>query len=234
LNETALKTIGYKDPIGKTMKLGKQPLTIVGIIEDVLMEEPFKPVSPTAILFNTNNINEFLVRLKASADVTSTLTAMQSIFEKYNPSLPFEYRFADEEFGKKFTTEKQVGKLSGIFAGLAIFISCLGLFGLAAFMAERRIKEIGIRKVLGASVGNLWFLLSKEFVLLVLLACLIASPLAYWLMGDWLQGYDYRITINAWIFVVAGIMAVLIALFTVSAQAIRAAVMNPVKSLRTE
>jgi putative ABC transport system permease protein len=234
LNETALKTIGYKDPIGKTMKLGKQPLTIVGIIEDVLMEEPFKPVSPTAILFNTNNINEFLVRLKASADVTSTLTAMQSIFEKYNPSLPFEYRFADEEFGKKFTTEKQVGKLSGIFAGLAIFISCLGLFGLAAFMAERRIKEIGIRKVLGASVGNLWFLLSKEFVLLVLLACLIASPLAYWLMGDWLQGYDYRITINAWIFVVAGIMAVLIALFTVSAQAIRAAVTNPVKSLRTE
>jgi ABC-type antimicrobial peptide transport system permease subunit len=172
--------------------------------------------------------------MKKSAGVKAAIAAVKPIFEKYNPSLPFEYQFVDEEFGKKFTTERQVGKLAGIFAGLAVFISCLGLFGLAAFMAERRTKEIGIRKVLGASVANLWMLLSKEFVVLVLVACVIASPLAFWLMSDWLEKYDYRISISVWIFVTAGILALLIAVITVSTQAIRAAVANPVKSLRTE
>jgi ABC-type antimicrobial peptide transport system permease subunit len=234
LNQAALTMIGYKNPIGKTIKLQDKSLTIVGINEDVLVVNPFMPVSPTAILFAPDNINIVLLRPKATAHIKKVLAAMRPVFEKYNPSVPFEYKFADEEFEKKFTTENQVGKLSGIFAGLAIFISCLGLFGLAAFMAERRIKEIGIRKVLGASVPNLWLLLSKEFVLLVLLACVIASPLAFWLMKDWLQKYDYRITINGWIFVIAGILAVVIALITVSTQAIRAALANPVKSLRTE
>ncbi|THU34846.1 FtsX-like permease family protein [Niastella caeni] len=234
INEAAEKLIGYNDPLGKVVSLGTEPLTVIGVVENVVMRDPFKPVSPTIILFNVSRTSNMLLRLASSADLTKALAAIQPITEKYNPSLPFEYNFVDEEFGKKFMIENQVGKLAGILAGLAIFISCLGLFGLAAFMAERRIKEIGIRKVLGASVANLWMLLSKEFVLLVLLAGLIASPLALWLMQDWLQKYDYRIAINGWVFAFAGLLAVMIALFTVSAQAVKAALANPVKSLRTE
>ena len=234
LNEAALKMIGYKDPIGKTIKLDTQRLTIVGIIENVVMRNPFKPVSAAAMLFNADNVSNFFLRLKPTADLKKALAAIKPIVEKYNPAMPFEYSFVDEEFQKKFTTENQVAKLAGIFAGLAIFISCLGLFGLAAFMAERRVKEIGIRKVLGASVTNLWMLLSKEFVLLVLVAFLIASPLAFWLMKDWLQKYDYRIDISWWVFIIAGLLALVIALITVSSQAIKAAIANPVKSLRTE
>jgi putative ABC transport system permease protein len=198
------------------------------------MRDPFKPVGPSITLFNVQRTSIMLLRLASNVDLTKALAAIKPISEKYNPALPFEYRFADEEYAKKFTTENQVGKLAGILAGLAIFISCLGLFGLATFMAERRIKEIGIRKVLGASVANLWMLLSKEFVLLVLLSGIIASPLAFWLMHDWLQKYDYRITIEGWVFALAGLLAVLIALFTVSTQAVKAALANPVKSLRTE
>jgi len=234
LNEEALKVIGYKDPIGKTMKSGERVITIVGIVENVLIDDPYKPVYPLAILFNANVANNIFLRLKSTADLKETLVAIQPIFDKYNPTFPFEYSFVDEEFGKKFTTENQVGRLAGIFAGLAIFISCLGLFGLAIFMAERRTKEIGIRKVLGASIINLWALLSKEFVLLVMLGCLIASPLAFLLTKNWLQKYEYRIDISWWVFIIAGLLALVIALLTVSTQAIKAAVANPVKSLRTE
>ena len=234
LNEEALKVIGYKDPIGKTMTSGGRVITIVGIVENVLIDNPFKPVNPLAILFNANVANNIFLRLKPTADLKKALGAIQPVFDKYNPSFPFEYSFVDEEFGKKFTTENQVGKLAGIFAGLAIFISCLGLFGLAMFMAERRTKEIGIRKVLGASIANLWALLSKEFVLLVTIGCFIASPLAFLLMKNWLQKYEYRIDISWWVFAIAGMLAVVIALLTVSAQAIKAAIANPVKSLRTE
>jgi ABC-type antimicrobial peptide transport system permease subunit len=165
--------IGYKDPIGKTMKLGDETITIVGVIEDVLMKNPFKPVAPAVIIFNPDNSGVMLVRVKNNADLQQSLAAMKPLVEKYNPSVPFAYQFVDEEFGRKFEMEKQVAKLSGIFAGLAIFISCLGLFGLAAFMAERRTKEVGIRKVLGASMARLWMLLSREFVLLVLAASII-------------------------------------------------------------
>src|SRR4030095_10223289 len=233
LNEAAIKMTGFKEPIGKIIKLDDQPLTIIGVVEDVLTKNPFKPISPTAILFTSNNFSNIFLRLKPG-NPEKALAAIKPIVEKYNPAYPFNYSFVDEEFQKKFTTENQVAKLAGIFAGLAIFISCLGLFGLAAFMAERRIKEIGIRKVLGASVASIWVLLSKEFVLLVLFAAVIASPLAFWLMNDLLQKYDYRIDISVWVFVSAGIAALVIALVTVSAQAIRAAVANPVKSLRTE
>ena len=233
INEAALKMIGFKEPIGKTLKLDDQPLTIVGVVENLLVRNPFKPVSPTVILFNAGSVSNIFLRLKPG-NPEKALAAVKPIVEKYNPALPFDYSFVDEDFQKKFTTENQVSKLAGIFAGLAIFISCLGLFGLAAFMAERRVKEIGIRKVLGASVANLWMLLSKEFVLLVSIAALIASPLAFWLMKDWLQKYDYRIDISVWVFVTAGVAALVIALMTVSSQAIKAAIANPVKSLRTE
>jgi putative ABC transport system permease protein len=235
INEAALKMIGFKEPIGKTIKLDDQQLTIVGVVENVLARNPFNPVSPAVILFNTDNFSNIFLRLKpGNGNPEKALAAIKPIVEKYNPAYPFDFSFVDEDYQRKFTTENQVAKLAGIFAGLAIFISCLGLFGLAAFMAERRVKEIGIRKVLGASVANLWILLSGEFVLLVAVAALIASPLAFWLMKDWLEKYDYRIDISVWVFVSAGIAALVIALITVSAQAIRAAVANPVKSLRTE
>ena len=236
LNEAAVKTMGFKDPIGKTLKLRDKSLTIIGVTEDVVVLSPFKPVGPAAIiqLYIKDNTSNILLRVKPNADLRKSLAAIKPIFQKYNPSVPFEYKFADEEFGKKFEIENQTATLSAIFAGLAIFISCLGLFGLAAFMAERRTKEIGIRKVLGATVAGLWMLLSTEFVLLVLLGCLIASPIAFLLTHNWLEKYDYRINIGWQVFVIAGIAAILIALITVSFQAIKAALANPVKSLRTE
>ncbi len=234
LNEAAIKLIGYTNPVGRTIKLDTQRLTIVGVVENVLMKDPFAPVDPTAILFNPENVSNIFIRLKPEANVKAALDAFKPVVEKYNPSLPFDYSFVDEDFQRKFTTENQVAKLSGIFAGLAIFISCLGLFGLAAFMAERRVKEIGIRKVLGANLSALWMLLSKDFVLLVMIAFAIAAPVSFVFMSDWLENYDYRIAINWWIFIVAGLLALLIALITVSSQAIRAAVRNPIRSLRTE
>jgi ABC-type antimicrobial peptide transport system permease subunit len=237
LNEAALKVIGYKDPIGRTMKSGNRVVTIVGVVKDVIITDPFKSVYPLAILFNGHrfdNVNNIMLRFKTGIELKKALAAIAPVFDKYNPSSPFEYTFSDKEFGKKFVTENQVGKLAGIFAGLTVFISCLGLFGLSMFMAERRTREIGIRKVLGASVTNLWMLLSKEFLWLVLIACLIASPLAFWLMKDWLQQYEYRIHMQWWVFGLSGLLAIVVALVTVSTQAIKAAVANPVKNLRTE
>jgi putative ABC transport system permease protein len=234
LNESALKLIGYKDPIGKTMKLGSQPLTIIGITKNVLMQDPFKTVPPGVILFDGDNVTTMLIRLKNGVDLHKSIAAIQSITNKFNPSYPFEYRFVDEDFNKKFATENQVAKLAGIFACLAISISCLGLFGLAMFMAERRSKEVTIRKVLGASAANLWFLLSGEFMWLVAIACIVACPLSFWLMSSWLEKYEYRIDIQWWVLPIAGVIALLIALATVSFQALKAAFESPAKSLRTE
>jgi putative ABC transport system permease protein len=234
LNEAALKLMGYKDPVGKTIKLGDQVLTIIGIIKNVVMQDPFKPVAPGVILFSGNNVNSVLIRLKKNVDLRKSLAAIQPIVNKYNPSVPFEYHFADEEFGKKFATENQVAKLAGIFACLAIFISCMGLFGLAMFMAERRSKEISVRKVLGATVANLWLLLSREFMWLVAIASAIASPLTFWLMNNWLEKYEYRIEINWWILALAGLCAMFVALATISFQTIKAAFSNPARSLRAE
>jgi putative ABC transport system permease protein len=234
INQAALRLMGFENPLGKTVKIDDESFAIIGVIENMVMNDPFKPVSPAVMLFRPNNAGNFFIRLKKDASPQKALAAIQPIVERHNPSLPFEYKFTDEEFGKKFRLEKQVAGLSGIFAGLAIFISCLGLLGLAAFMAERRTKEIGIRKVLGASVSRIWILLSREFVLLVLIASVIASPITYWQMSNWLQKYDYRIDISSWVFLLAGILALVIALVTVSTQAIKAALANPVKSLRTE
>jgi len=167
----------------------------------------------------------------------STQTAivkLTGIFNKYNPSYPFLYHFVDESYAAKFNFEELIGKLAGLFASLAIFISCLGLFGLAAFMAAQRNKEIGIRKILGASVPQVWLLLSKDFILLVAISCVIASPIAYYFLHGWLQKYPYRITITPFVFIAAGTAAIIITVATVSFQAIKAAVANPVKSLRTE
>ena len=166
--------------------------------------------------------------------VREALTKMEKVFKRYNPGSPFEFKFIDDEYAQKFSDEERIGNLATFFAILAIFISCLGLFGLASFVAEQRTKEIGIRKVLGASVINLWQMLSKDFVFLVVLSCFLAIPVAYYFLHHWLQGYEYRTEISWWIFVAAGIGALVITLLTVSFQAIKAAIANPVKSLIME
>jgi ABC-type antimicrobial peptide transport system permease subunit len=174
------------------------------------------------------------VQVKANANPEKALSKIEPIIKANNPGYPFDYKFVDEQFNEIFKTEMLIGKLSRLFATLAIIISCLGLFGLAAYTAERRTKEIGIRKVLGASVTRITSLLSKDFLQLVLISAIIAFPLSWWAMHNWLQNYAYRIEINWWVFVLAGALAVLIALITISFQSIRAAVANPVKSLRSE
>jgi putative ABC transport system permease protein len=174
------------------------------------------------------------VRLKPNTNVETAIKKIEVVIKKDNPSYPFTYHFVDDQFNQMFQNEQLISKLSRVFATLAIIISCLGLFGLGAYTAERRIKEIGIRKVLGASVMQVTEMLSKDFIKLVGIACLIAFPISYWAMNKWLQSFAYRINIGWWIFVVAGLAAIFIALATVSFQAIKAAIANPVKSLRTE
>ena len=174
------------------------------------------------------------VRLKPGIDAQIAIQQIGAVIKKDNPTYPFTYHFVDDQFNQMLSNEQLVGKLSNVFATLAILISCLGLFGLAAYTAERRIKEIGVRKVLGASVPGIAMLLSKDFLKLVGIACVVAFPVAWWVMHNWLDGYKYRVEISGWIFVVAGISAVLIALVTVSFQSIKAAIANPVKNLRTE
>ena len=234
INDASVKLMGYKDPVGKTMKLGDETVNIIGVVQDVVMEDPFRPVMPSVIIFRNYFISRGLLRLKQTADMKTSIAAIKPIFEKHNPAYTFNFNFVDEAFNKKFKTENEVGKLSGIFSVLTVFISCLGLFGLAAFMAERRIKEIGVRKVLGASVSQLWLLLSKDFLLLVIISCVIATPIAFYFISNWLQDYDYRVPISPFVFIGAAAIAMIITIITISFQAIRAAIANPVKSLRME
>src|SRR5687768_8632725 len=174
------------------------------------------------------------IRVKPQSNIENTVAKIENIIKKNNPGYPFNYIFVDDEFDRQFRSEMLIGKLSRVFALLGIIITCLGLFGLAAYTAERRTKEIGIRKVLGATVTGITGLLSKDFLQLVVISALIAFPLAWWAMHDWLQNYAYRVNISWWVFIVAGIIVVLIALLTISFQSIKAAIANPVKSLRTE
>jgi putative ABC transport system permease protein len=235
LNEAAVKRIGLKDPVGQLISWNgsDQPVRIIGVVKDVLMESPYKPVEP-AIFGHAPNGSIVTYRLPKNADTHTVIENIGKVFEKYNPAYPFQYKFIDEEYARKFDLEVLVGKLAGVFAGLAIFISCLGLFGLAAYIAEQRTKEIGIRKVLGASISQVWALLSREFVLLVVISCLIASPLAFFFLSHWLQQYPYHVHMGPGVFLISGAAAVLITLFTISFQAIKAALANPVKSLRSE
>jgi len=183
---------------------------------------------------NTSNANLMSIRLKANANLTTALPRVEKVIKTNNPGYPFSYEFVDETFGRMFKAENLIAKLAGIFAALAIIISCLGLFGLASFTAEKRTKEIGIRKILGASVSGITELLSKDFLKPVLLSVVIAFPVAWWLMMTWLKDYADKISIHWWVFALVGLLVLLIALTTVSFQAIKAAIANPVKSLRTE
>jgi putative ABC transport system permease protein len=234
INEAALKLIGFKQPVDKTIRWWGKDFTIIGVVKNLVMGSPYKPADPTIFVLNYDFANFITVRINPAMPVHTALSKIETVFKKYNPSSPFEYKFTDEEYARKFADEEQTGSLATIFSVLAVFISCLGLFGLASFVAEQRTKEIGIRKVLGASVFNLWNLLSKEFVLLVIISFIISVPLSYYFMYNWLQNYEYRIAISFWVFIITGLSALCITLITVSFQAIKAAIANPVESLRTE
>ena len=234
LNEAAVKYMNLKDPVGQTVTWWDQSLKVIGIIKNMVIESPYNDVRPIIYPLLSDQGNMAIIRLNPAVSASEALKKIEPIFKRYNSEQPFEYNFVDDEYAKKFGDEERIGKLSGIFTMLAIIISCLGLFGLTSFVAEQRKKEIGVRKVLGASVFNVWNLLSKDFVMLVVIAFLIAVPLSYYFMHEWLQNYSYRTSLSFWIFLAAGIGALLITMVTVSFQSIKAAVANPVKSLRTE
>jgi ABC-type antimicrobial peptide transport system permease subunit len=233
VNEAAVKFMGLTNPVGEIIRRDGKPFQIVGIIKDMVMDSPFGTVRPT-IFFLRGPLNWINIKIKPNVAVADALPKIEGVFKKVIPSVPFDYDFIDQEYAAKFAAEERIGTLAGIFASLAIFISCLGLFGLASFMAEARTKEIGVRKVLGASVLNLWGLLSKDFVALVIIAVGIATPIAYYFLSNWLHKYEYRTDISWWIFALAGGGALLITLLTVSFQSMKAALMNPVNSLRSE
>ncbi len=233
LNEAAVKRMGLKHPLGERLRWNGKDRTVVGVVPNLVMESPFETISPLTIVFE--NWTSFLdVRINPAVAPAVAIQKMTPIFDKYNPGFPFDYKFADTEYAKKFNYEELIGNLSAIVCMLAIFISCLGLFGLASFMAEQRTKEIGIRKVLGASVANIWGLLSKDFVKLVMIAVVLASPIAWYAMQNWLEGFTYRISLSVGVFLFVLWATLLITLATVSYQSIRAALMDPVKSLRSE
>ena len=234
INESLSKIINKKSVLGSTISQGDARYTIVGVIKDFVYNNMYGPAAPLILFSNQSNCRVLTVRLKTGVQIPAALSGIETMIKKDNPGYPFDYNFVDKQFDQLFKTESLIGKLTGIFSVLAIFISCLGLFGLAAYTAERRTKEIGIRKVLGAGLGKLAALLSIDFLQLVFLSCIIAFPVAWWIMHNWLHDFEYRIQISWWIFVAAGLLAIFIALVTVSFQAIKAAVANPVKSLRTE
>ena len=241
INESAAKYIGLQNPIGETISWKwrddqPKPYKILGVIRDMVMESPYEPVEPTLFFVKALNggVNWFNIRIHPAVPVSLALPKIEAVLKKLIPSAPFDYKFVDQDYALKFAAEERISKLAGFFAVLAVFISCLGLFGLASFVAEQRTKEIGVRKVLGASVYHLWILLSREFVLLVMISLLLATPIAYYFMFNWLQDYQYRAALSWWIFGIAGGAAMLITLLTVSFQAIKAAISNPVRSLRAE
>jgi putative ABC transport system permease protein len=237
LNEAAVTAMRLKNPVGQQVRReGDHVWTVVGVVKDFILESPFeKKVNPMMIVGPADNFFQIIhMKLNAANPAKDNIAKAENIFKQYNPQYPFDYVFADESYANKFKEQQRTGLLAVLFAGLTIFISCLGLFGLATYMAENRIKEIGVRKVLGASVYSITALLSKEFLQLVIIALLIASPLAWWSMHKWLENYSYHIDIEWWVFAGAGAVSILIALATVSYQSVKAAVSNPVKSLRTE
>ena len=240
LNETAVRHMGLKNPVGQFVKRSdidsaEPPLKIIGVVEDMIVESPYQSVMPAMYVYDRFGIiNYYYLRLNPNESASKSLATIKKVFTKHFPAVPFQYQFVDNEYEKKFAAEQRLGTLSGIFTALAIFISCLGLLGLTSFVAEQRTKEIGVRKVLGATVFNMWNMLSMEFLKLVVLSCLFAVPIAYYVMIDWLLEYEYRIELNWWIFGLAILGALVLTLVTVSFHAIWAARQNPIKSLRME
>ncbi|TXD83185.1 FtsX-like permease family protein [Subsaximicrobium wynnwilliamsii] len=239
LNKTAVDYMGIKNPVGKYIRgtaagPNDVPMQIVGVVEDVINESAYEPVSPQMYQFGHGTGGFYYLRLNPNQATSKSLASVEKIFKTNFPNLPFSYDFVDEEYAQTFAAEERIASLAKVFTLLAILISCLGLFGLASFMAEQRKKEIGVRKVLGATVTNLWLLLSKDFILLIAISICIAAPLAYYFMSDWIEKFFYRTDISIGVFLIAGLGALLLTVITVSFQAIKAAIANPVKSLRTE
>lgn len=235
LNETAVNTMKLKEPVGTIISEDDgTPWHVVGVIKDFVFESPYQNISQMMVTGPKSWFNVVHYRLNPSMSTESALQMVKTIFDKYNPQSVFDYHFVDEDYERKFKQEKSTGTLAGLFAALTIFISCMGLFGLATYMAANRIKEIGVRKVLGASVTNITALLSKDFLKLVLISFVLATPIAYYFMHKWLQTYTYRVDIEWWVFALTAALSAIIAILTVSYQAIKAAIANPVKSLRTE
>lgn len=236
LNETAVKLMGFKNPIGQiiTNPFNKINWHVVGVVKDYVQGSPYGDIPPTVIYGPGAWFNTMQVKLNAANSTAANLAKAENVFKKYNPAYPFDYKFADQDYAAKFDSEERTKTMAGLFAFLAIFISCLGLLGLSVYVAEARIKEIGIRKVLGASALSITRLLSLDFIKLVCIAIIIATPVAYYAMDQWLQDYTYRINLGAGTFIAAGALAILIALVTVSFQSVKSALANPVKSLRTE
>jgi ABC-type antimicrobial peptide transport system permease subunit len=234
--KTAIRLFGQEeDSMGKTLLIENQfPMTVTGVMKDFILRSPYEPVTPMFISGPAGVFNIVHIKLNGHNRMTNNLARTEQIFKQYNPAYPFEYNFIDEEYARKFENEQKTGSLVTWFAGLTIFISCLGLFALVAYMAETRRKEIGIRKVLGASVADVIYLLSKEFLILVGISIVVASPIAWWAMEKWLSNYAYRTNIPWWLFIVVGCMSLGIALLTVGFQAIKAATANPVEAIKSE
>jgi ABC-type antimicrobial peptide transport system permease subunit len=235
-NEAAIAKMGLAEPLGEIVKWHGKDWKIIGVVKDMVMSSPFDPVTPIVFLMDNKerSFNIIHLKLNTTVPVPVALNKIEAVFKTFVPASPLNYRFTDQEYAFKFAAEERIGKLASIFATLAILISCSGLFGLSSFMAEQRTKEIGIRKVLGASVFKLWEMLCKDFLLLVTISCITSVPIAWYFMNNWLERYEYRTEISWWIFVSTCAGALSITLLTVSFQAIKAASVNPVTSLRSE
>lgn len=240
INEAAAKILGFQNPIGETIRWKNgwrskfESFTVIGVVKDMVMNSPYSPSVPSVFFLSKDGTSWINIRINPQISTAEALPKIEAVFEKIIPLVPFDYKFADDEYALKFAAEERVRKLSTVFAVLAIFISSLGLFGLASFVAEQRTKEIGIRKVVGASTFNLWRMISQDFIVLVVAACLIAIPISYYFLTGWLKQYEYRVQITWWVFVVTSLVALVNALLTVSYQALKAASMKPVNSLRSD
>ncbi len=234
INEAAAKLMNLKSPVGSVIKWGQQAMTVIGIYKDFLRGSPYEKVSPAITTFDGSGASYIELRLNPAKSLTASINQVNKSLKAFNPAYPPNISFIDKDFAQKFQNENVLALLANIFGGLAIVISCLGLFGLAAYAAEQRTKEIGVRKVLGATVGNLVTLISKDFIYLVLISIIFGVPISIYFMNKWLQKYEYRIGLSWWIMASAALLTIAIALLTVSYQAIKAALANPVKSLRSK
>ncbi|MBC7865750.1 MAG: FtsX-like permease family protein, partial [Bacteroidia bacterium] len=234
LNKTAVEVMGLKNPVGMQMRYANTIYTVKGVVDDIVMESPFKPVSPLMIYYDDKSSGFINLRLNQAIPAHQSIKYAEAIIKKYNPSYPFEYEFVNEVYNRKFISEELISKLTTIFASLAIFICCIGLAGLTAFTIEKRTRELGVRKVLGASLTQLAKLISREFIQLVSIAFVITIPLTWILMNKWLQNYSFHISINVWVFIAVGFLVLALTLIIVFLNILRTGNKNPIKSLRNE
>jgi hypothetical protein len=234
LNETAARLMNFESPLDEEITWDGEKRKVIGVIKDMVMTSPYDPVKPTVYKLSYDEAYMITMRINHTMSISEALSKIEKVFHTVIPAAMFDYKFVDQEYARKFASEERVGRLASVFAVLAIFISCMGLFGMASFVAEQRRKEIGIRKILGASVSNLWTMLSLEFVQMVLLACAIGIPVAWFYLNEWLQQFTYRVSVSIWVIMLSAAGALTITIITVSFQTIRASMGDPVQSLRSE